>query len=140
MSKCRDSCSKCPAQPNCHDLSRKVSRNIKSIEHLLPTTEILPKISLNIEAYSHRYPPSSSIVTPFPCLYKCTVGSWQLYRHQLSCYTLYSRQSSYTDREKSSYLMTKVLMLLKRIYLLWFNPSDSSKLYMYVEIFVLFSA
>ena len=50
------------------------------------------------------HPPSSSIETPFPFLYTCTVGSWQLYRQTATA--VYSRQSSYTDREKASQLMT----------------------------------
>ena len=50
-------------------------------------------------------PPSSSIATPFPCLYNSTVGFWQLYRQTSAA--VYSRQSSYTDREKSSQLMTR---------------------------------
>ena len=51
-----------------------------------------------------RHPLSSSIETPFPCLYNCTVGSWQLYRQTATA--KYSRQSSCTDREKSSQLLT----------------------------------
>ena len=33
-----------------------------------------------ISLENRRHPPSSSIETPFPCVYNCTVGSWQLYR------------------------------------------------------------
>ena len=40
----------------------------------------------------------------FLCLYNYTVGSWQLCRQTSTA--VYSRLSSYTDREKSSQLMT----------------------------------
>ena len=39
----------------------------------------------------------------FPCLYNCSVSSWQLYRQTATA--VYSRQSSYTERETSSHLM-----------------------------------
>ena len=48
-------------------------------------------------------PPSSSDETPFPCLYNCTMGSWQLYRQTATA--VYTRQSSYTDRGKASQFM-----------------------------------
>ena len=74
-----------------------------------------------------RHPLSSSIETPFPCLYNCTVGSWQLYRQTATA--KYSRQSSCTDREKSSQLLTTsggggiLYMLLNsiRIYCIFFG-------------------
>ena len=45
-------------------------------------------------------PPLASIETSFPCLYKCTVGYRQLDRQTATA--VYSRQRSYTDREKAS--------------------------------------
>ena len=49
--------------------------------------------------------PSSSTETPFPCLHNFTEGSWRLYRQ--TAIVVYSRQSSYTDREYSSQLTTR---------------------------------
>ena len=66
---------------------------------------------------------SSSIETPLPCLYNCLVGSWQLYRQTANA--VYSRQSSYTDREKSSHLMTTGGAYASiKIYLLWSYPKN----------------
>ena len=48
--------------------------------------------------YISRY-----IETPLPCLYSCSVGSWQLYRQTATA--VYSRQSSYTNRGKASQCM-----------------------------------
>ena len=56
---------------------------------------------ISLYSISIGTPRSSSMETAFPCLYNCTV---QLYRQTATA--VYSRQSGYTDREKSSQLMT----------------------------------
>ena len=45
----------------------------------------------------------------FPSLYSCTVSSWQLHVYKQTATAVYGRQSSYTDREKSSQLMPVLL-------------------------------
>ena len=52
-----------------------------------------------------KHPPSSSIETPFPCLYNLpwVLGSYTDI-HLLQY--MYSRQSRYAEREKASQLMT----------------------------------
>ena len=70
---------------------------IKSCENL-PWMSIVIVVSASKNIYyislenGRPPPPSSSIETPFPCLYNCTLGSWQLYRHTATA--VYSRQSS----------------------------------------------
>ena len=66
---------------------------------------------------------SSSIETPLPCLYNCLVGSWQLYRQTANA--VYSRQSSYTDREKSHLMTTGGAYASIKIYLLGSYPNQS---------------
>ena len=79
-----------------------------------------------ISLLKHRHPPSSSIETPFPCLYNCTVGSWQLYRQTAT--TVYCRQSSYTDREKSHIR----ILIPFRVFFSWFIDNC-------IKIFIIFS-
>ena len=67
---------------------------------------------------------SSSMETTFPCLYNCTV---QLYRQTATA--VYSRQSGYTYREKSSQLMTTGggAHSSTRIIILWYKPIEFTR-------------